>query len=917
MSAASQAANPEPRWAWPRAALLNESELPRGEGLQCGNNRGAAKVGRRRKRRGGKEVRAVQRARGDRRGSPPLCCNPRGGAGKDFSSSPCPALGLKSPPSQGQAGSPGRRTVPGFFLHRAWLSRRCGIPGSAPRGRGGSPQRAPSDQKLPSPLPPSPSTLRHPRPMMRTPLLLTWIASLSYFAPTVLAAYFFQQPMDQVIVSGQSVTLACVVMGYRGMVQWTKDGLALGGERDLPGWSRYSIVGDASAGQHNLRIDYAELDDDAVYECQATQAALRSQRAKLTVLIPPNDPEIQNGPIVHVISNVPYNLSCRAAGAKPAAEISWYRDGQRQDSAVYSKALMEDGKREVAVSSLLLTPSSRDMGSTFTCRVSNPAAPAGKQTTVTLNVQYPPIVILSVQPQTVPEGGKVSFLCSATSNPEVTGYRWAKGGVPVPEANGDSYEATVDQSFFTEPVSCEVSNAVGSTNVSTLVDVHFGPRLVSQPKPLTVDVGADASFTCTWSGNPPLTLAWTKKGSSVVLSNGNTLHLKAVTQEDAGIYVCKAIVPRIGVAEKEVTLAVNGPPVISAEPSQQTAVGAKARLECLVGSIPPPDRIAWAWGERVLDSGSLDRFTVDTVVTEQGMLSALLIDPTHDSDFALPYNCTAWNRFGVRSAAVSLRRQDAFTPTGEKPTEVLSVLILGVLASSGVVGLLLLVVTVSLCYRRKRCGKAKRGTQLSKADILVQITTSESSPSRPSEPEDDSKEPMATSSESPATSHTEHSEILEDDEGSQELKDPTNGYYKVRAHEEPCLGSSFSEYTPASRPLFGASSLYPSAGPVQPKLYEYAHRYTLGTPGSRSAYDPHERLFPRENMYSGSTYLTAPYSRAFTSYVKPSNYEKAESGYEPSDQASKASGCSRFSYTSLCQQSDYGRPSQQRMQTHV
>lgn len=53
--------------------------------------------------------------------------------------------------------------------------------------------------------------------------------------------------------------------------------------------------------------------------------------------VPPNDPEIQNGPIVHVISNIPYNLSCRASGAKPAAEISWYRDGQRQDSAVYSK----------------------------------------------------------------------------------------------------------------------------------------------------------------------------------------------------------------------------------------------------------------------------------------------------------------------------------------------------------------------------------------------------------------------------------------------------------------------------------------------------------------------------------------------------------------------------------------------------
>lgn len=43
-----------------------------------------------------------------------------------------------------------------------------------------------------------------------------------------------------------------------------------------------------------------------------------------------------------------------------------------------------------------------------------------------------------------------------------------------------------------------------------------------------------------------------------MLSNSNTLQLKAVTQEDAGTYTCKAIVPRIGVAERDVTLTVNG-----------------------------------------------------------------------------------------------------------------------------------------------------------------------------------------------------------------------------------------------------------------------------------------------------------------------------------------------------------------------
>lgn len=43
-----------------------------------------------------------------------------------------------------------------------------------------------------------------------------------------------------------------------------------------------------------------------------------------------------------------------------------------------------------------------------------------------------------------------------------------------------------------------------------------------------------------------------------VLSNKNTLTLKAVKQEDAGKYVCRAVVPRVGAGEKEVSLTVNG-----------------------------------------------------------------------------------------------------------------------------------------------------------------------------------------------------------------------------------------------------------------------------------------------------------------------------------------------------------------------
>lgn len=46
--------------------------------------------------------------------------------------------------------------------------------------------------------------------------------------------------------------------------------------------------------------------------------------------------------------------------------------------------------------------------------------------------------------------------------------------------------------------------------------------------------------------------------SPQVLSNENLLTLKSVRQEDAGKYVCRAVVPRVGAGEKEVSLTVNG-----------------------------------------------------------------------------------------------------------------------------------------------------------------------------------------------------------------------------------------------------------------------------------------------------------------------------------------------------------------------
>ncbi|KAM4652881.1 kin of IRRE-like protein 2 [Discoglossus pictus] len=700
---------------------------------------------------------------------------------------------------------------------------------------------------------------------------------------TSYGAHFSQQPSDQVIVAGKSVTLPCVVIGYRGVVQWTMDGLALGAERDLPGWSRYSIVGDPALGEHNLHIEGVELGDDAIYECQATQAALRSQRAHLTVLIPPGEPMIPGSPILNVLLNTPYNLTCLAPVAKPAAEITWYRDGQQLDWAIYTKELLSDGRSEGASSYLLITPSLGDTGSSYTCRVRNAALPEGRERAVTLSVQYPPKVTLSVEPPTVSEGGAVTFLCSAESNPEVTGYRWAKGGVPL-SVSGDRYHVTVDHTFFTAPVSCEVINSVGRSNVSTAINVLFGPRLLTEPRPMTVDLGGDASFFCGWTGNPTPTQFWTKKGSGEVLSNGNTLSLTKVTREDAGTYVCKAIVPRIGTMEKEVTLTVRGPPVITSETHYESTLGGKARLECLVETMPVPDKIVWSWDEHTLEEGSSGRFSVETRVTNEGAVSFLIIDETEQSDYQNEYNCTAMNQFGEDSVIISLRQQAALPLT-------LLVIALG----SGTLCLFVLVTIFALCCRRPR--KAVKDTQI----LAVEVSGSEASERHPSDSEEDLKEPLQTDTESRGTSQTEHSDIPD------EPQDPTNGYYKVRAHEDPRPPPiSYPEFSTPPRPMYSGPTSLPPLCPTPslqgpPKLYDYAHRYAT-TP--RPATD---RIhMPQISSHMPPGPHPAPYARAFCSYVRPDRYDTLEPG--PT--------LSRLSYASLSTH-DYGRPTQQRMQTHV
>ena len=74
----------------------------------------------------------------------------------------------------------------------------------------------------------------------------------------------------------------------------------------------------------DLEIDPVSVDDDDVYQCQVTlgyTSSLRSKKAKVEVLVPPQNPFIKEGAILNVKESRDVDLTCVAQGGKPAAKV--------------------------------------------------------------------------------------------------------------------------------------------------------------------------------------------------------------------------------------------------------------------------------------------------------------------------------------------------------------------------------------------------------------------------------------------------------------------------------------------------------------------------------------------------------------------------------------------------------------------
>uniref|UniRef100_A0A3Q3LF73 NPHS1 adhesion molecule, nephrin n=1 Tax=Labrus bergylta TaxID=56723 RepID=A0A3Q3LF73_9LABR len=334
------------------------------------------------------------------------------------------------------------------------------------------------------------------------------------------------EPRNLTVRMGATAVLRCEVLRASGTVQWVKDGLLLGPQRSLPGFPRYSMIGNPKRGQNHLQIEKAQLEDEAFYECQAGQSesslAIISNTALVNVLIPPSRPYFEVDMATPWVAGKKYTFTCIAPDAKPAAEITLYKDGVKLTGAESftvsgSKDKLLNTHAEVTVTAL-----SSDNGRQLACQAGNPALFRPVETTVTMSVYFPPQppAIVGLSREEVKAGRTLMLECVSHGGNPLANLHWTKNGEVLSTTWEEDFVARKSSSFLNLKIGpvdnqavlcCESVNLVSLSplSVSRRITVLFEPTEVTLLGSSTAIEGQVLSLCCiASSSNPPVQIRW-------------------------------------------------------------------------------------------------------------------------------------------------------------------------------------------------------------------------------------------------------------------------------------------------------------------------------------------------------------------------------------------------------------------------
>ena len=235
-----------------------------------------------------------------------------------------------------------------------------------------------------------------------------------------------------------NVTIPCVIAPPHGDVQWTKDGLALGYERDLPAFPRWSIVGDESRGEWNFFIQSLKPDDEGLFACEVSpfeNSPALKRVAHLRTFAQPKQIQIfdqnSNQQIEEIsmrFDEVQHQIHCRVDGARPAAHIRWFNQTDYEFPATSRTVL--NGKYFSTISTLTLEPWADATTKNFTCSAFHPTVNELKSS-VEIHLTSPPNdlqILTSSTDDYFLNGTEVTLICRVRGGNPLGRLFWFRNG---------------------------------------------------------------------------------------------------------------------------------------------------------------------------------------------------------------------------------------------------------------------------------------------------------------------------------------------------------------------------------------------------------------------------------------------------------------------------------------------------------
>ncbi|XP_067674212.1 hemicentin-1-like isoform X2 [Haliotis asinina] len=288
--------------------------------------------------------------------------------------------------------------------------------------------------------------------------------------------------------------------------------------------------------------------------------------------------------------------------ANPAVNtFQWVKDSAVLDLSDTSKY---GGGTSDSPGLTILALSSADAGN-YSCRANNSRGQESSRAVLVTISYEPENVTVSQTSVTVGENEAILVTCSANAVPSPS-FKWLREGVEYQDGAYLNITSATPEDSGT--YTCKVNNTKGTTEVSTLVDIQYSPRVSSLDEALIADTGDDVTILCTIDANPNVTsVTWNMlNGSSkepVDMSDsrytGSTpvspsLSIDSLIPDDAGRYQCEgenAIGPGTG---SYVTLTVTFvPKEVSLTPSKVNVTEGETISVTCSSSAAPSATYTW------------------------------------------------------------------------------------------------------------------------------------------------------------------------------------------------------------------------------------------------------------------------------------------------------------------------------------